>query len=490
MTLAKNLKILLVEDAKSMRRIEMNILKAIGYEDVLEANDGVEAVGILKSTDDVDLIISDWNMPNMSGYELLVHVRQNDRYRDVPFIMATAQSDREQARKAEGAGCNGFIPKPFTAEELKTKIEIVFGQATADTESAEPSGPEKTASGKVKLRVAHIQITDHLILGVLKSWIEQGDIAPKHFELETQCMGGWNPVENALEKGDVDAAFVLAPIAMDLFHFGAPIKLVLLAHRNGSIFVRNKNEDYQEPYGDYFKKKSVLIPHKMSVHHMLTHMFFNPIDIKASLDKDDDVDINLEVVAPINMPSFMNENSDVGGFVVAEPMGSKSIALGISEKLFLSGEIWENHPCCVVAVRDDFSEACSDALQEFVECLVKAGKFVAEEAATAAFAAVMFLDPEKKLGLKVPVLKKVLTDPLGIKTDNLFPVKADLDRMQRYMFDNMGVGHLIDMDDFIDTRYAKQACPDFNPDQHSAEVVNTQEVITSILSRSAAETEA
>ena len=222
---------------------------------------------------------------------------------------------------------------------------------------------------------------------------------------------------------------------------------------------------------------------------MLTHMFFNPINIKPSLDKDDDVDINLEVVAPINMTPFMKENSEVGGFVVAEPMGSKSIAADVSENLFLSSEIWQNHPCCVVTVRDDFSEPYSEAVQEFVEYLVKAGKFVAEEGSMAAFAAVRFLDPDKKLDLKVPVLKKVLTDPLGITTDNLFPVKSEFDRMQRYMHDNMGVGHLIDMDNFVDTRYAEKACSDFNPNEHSAEFLNSAELVTSILSRSATGTE-
>jgi len=213
-------------------------------------------------------------------------------------------------------------------------------------------------------------------------------------------------------------------------------------------------------------------------------MFFNPINIKPSLDKDADVDINLEVVAPINMTPFMKENDEVAGFVVAEPMGSKSIASDVSEKLFLSSEIWQNHPCCVVTVRNDFSEPNSEAVQEFVEHLVKAGKFIADDGAMAAFAAVGFLDPDKKLDLKVKVLKQVLTDPLGITTDNLYPVKADLDQMQRYMHDKMGVGNLIDMDSFVDTQYADRACSDFDPDSHSADLLNTEEQIMSLLSRS------
>jgi ABC-type nitrate/sulfonate/bicarbonate transport system substrate-binding protein len=401
--------------------------------------------------------------------------------------MATAQADKAQAKKAETAGCSGFIPKPFSADELKSQIEAVFGEDNAESKDTAAAGPQQAASGKVKLRVAHIQITDHLILGILASWIKQGEITPKYFELETQCMPGWNPVEKALERGDVDAAFVLAPIAMDLFHFGVPIKMVLLAHRNGSMFVRNRVGAFQESYNGFFKKKSVLIPHKLSVQHMLTHMFFNPINIKASLDKGDDVDINLEVVAPINMPPYLKENSDVAGFVVAEPIGSLSITSMISNKLFLSSEIWSNHPCCVVAVRDDFSGPHADAVQEFVEYLVKAGKYIAKESSMSAFGAIRFLDPDKRLGLNIQTIKKVLSDPLGIKTDNLFPVKDDIDRIQRYMHDAMGVGHIIDIDSFVDSQYAEIVYYDFDYSTHSSEFLNTEDTVKSLLDRSAIE---
>jgi CheY-like chemotaxis protein len=146
MTVAKDIKILLVEDAKSMRKIEMKILASIGFDNILEANDGVEAVEILESTAGIDLVISDWNMPNMSGYELLVAIRQHAQYQNVPFIMATAQADREQAQKADNAGCNGFIPKPFTGGELKKQIEMVFGEG--DSQSAEQRVPKKQPQAK------------------------------------------------------------------------------------------------------------------------------------------------------------------------------------------------------------------------------------------------------------------------------------------------------------------------------------------------------
>ena len=454
----KKITILLVEDASSMRKIEIKILNSLGYANVIEAEDGAIAIKKLQEGDTIDLIISDWNMPNKGGYELLEWVRAFEKYKEVPFIMATAQADRSQAGKAQSAGVSSFIAKPFNADELKKKIEEAFG--VREKQEAPAKGPRQGASGKVLLRVAHIQITDHLILGVLKDMIEAGEAQPKHFELETRCMSGWNPVEEALENGSVDAAFILAPIAMDLFNFGVPLKMVLFAHRNGSIFVRNQLGDYQQPYENFFRKKSVLIPHKMSVHHMLSHMFFEQIGLKASLDKDADVDVSLEVVAPINMPEFLKTNSQVSGFIVAEPIGSQSVAAGIAQKIFLSNELWQNHPCCVVTVRDDFSGPYEEAVFEFVEYLVKAGRFVETEPEISAEIAVNFLDPQKKLGLKSAVLTKVLTDPQGIRTGDLFPAHSDINTLQQYMHDKMGVGAIIDLEKFIDTRFAENACED------------------------------
>jgi len=455
MSVPKESIILLVEDAATMRKIEINTLKSIGFSNIIEAGDGQIASEILGQQERVDLVISDWNMPNMGGYELLVWMRQQEKFQKTPFLMATGQSDSGQVQSALGAGANGLIAKPFGAAELMEKIEEAFGVRKTTEASA---GPQMGASGKVRLRLAHIQITDHLILGVVKHWIDKGEVVPQHFELETQCLPGWNPVQKGLEAGTVDGAFILAPIAMDLFNYGMPIKLVLFAHRSGSIFVRSHQGDYAEPFQNFFRKRSFLIPHKMSVHHMLAHMFFDGVGLKSSLEKGDDVDVNLEVVAPVNMPDFIRDNAEACGFMVAEPIGTKAIAAGIADLQFLSNELWANHPCCVVTMRDDFTEAHREAVYELTELLVKAGKFVEKRPDAAAEIAVAFLDPEKKLGLKVPVLKNVLKEPQGIKTGDLYPSKEDLDKMQHYMHDNMGVGALVDLDRFVDTQYADAAC--------------------------------
>jgi chemotaxis signal transduction protein len=111
--------------------------------------------------------------------------------------------------------------------------------------------------------------------------------------------------------------------------------------------------------------------------------------------------------------------------------------------------------------------------------LVKAGKFVEKRPDTAAEIAVAFLDPEKKLGLKVPVLKNVLKEPQGIKTGDLYPAKEDLDKMQNYMHHTMGIGALVDLDRFVDTQYADVACAGM-PRAHSA-FLDSSAVIGKIL---------
>ena len=482
----EKLRILLVEDAAVMRKIELKALKSLGFDDISEAKDGDEAIVALESDDTIDLVISDWNMPNKGGYELLEWVRAHEKLKKLPFIMATGEGDMKQEKKAVDAGVSGFIAKPFNADELKKKIDQALGTEEKEEELPQKErAPRETASGKVRLKIAHIQITDHLILGALKHLIKNGDLAPKHFELETECMPGWNPVQEALGKGTVDAACILAPMAMDLFNFGVPIKMVLLAHKGGSICVRSTQGEYREPFQDFFRNKTFLIPHKMSVHHMLSHMFFSTIGIKPGMVGGEGVDLNFEVVAPIKMPEYLSSNPDACGFMVAEPLGTKSIAAGIAAQQFLSSQLWENHPCCVVAVRDDFTAPYTDAVYEFTEMLVHAGKFIENRPDTAAEVAVSFLDPQKMLGLKVPVLKNVLTEAQGIKTGDLFPSMEEIDRMQRYMVEKMGIGALIDVKKFVDLRFAENACKDVAESSLPSTLHDTPSEVMEIL-RSAA----
>ncbi len=453
MAVHTHIKILLVEDSATMRKMELKILKQLGFDNILEAVDGDAAIDAIQTDSGIQLIISDWAMPNKDGYELLTWLKSQPEFKHLPLIMATGQGDKEYVSKALQAGAIGVVAKPFTPDELNAKIEAAFGieQKPASTNKKKP---RVNAKGKVMLKIAHIQITDHLTLGIMKDMIERGNRSSEYFDLETLCMSGWNPVQSALEQGDVDAAFILAPTAMDLFNYGVPIKLVMFAHRNGSILVRSRAEEYRKPYQQFFKHKTLLIPHKMSIHNMLAHMYFTQMGLKPGLAGKDAINLKFDVVPPVKMPEFLADNIESCGFIVAEPIGSRAIAAGIAEQQFLSSEIWNNHPCCVAVFRDEFIANYPDAVQEFCSLLTDAGRFITQKPDQAAEIAVSFLDPEQKLGLKVPVLKKVLTDPKGIRTDNLFPVIEDLDAIQRYMVNEMGIGRMIDLEAFVDMRFA------------------------------------
>lgn len=457
MKLDMTMKVMIVDDSGTMRNMMKNMVANLGFQNVIAATDGADAISKLKEQK-VDLIISDWNMPNIDGMNLLKWVRNNPVTKDILFIMATAQGDKTQEKAVKDAGGNNHIAKPYTEEMLKEKIDEIFG--LIDKSKPEKRTP-RMVNGKVQMKIGHIQITDHLILGILKHQINTGEVSPRFFDLETVCMPGWNPVQEALEKNTVDGAFVLAPIAMDLFGFDVPIQLVLLAHKNGSIFVRNSlyNADDFGEVKNFFKYKVIDIPHKMSIHNMLAHKYLTELGLKPGVPgQQNAINVRFEVVPPVQMPKIMKENNNVGGFIVAEPIGSNAIAKRIADLQFFSSEIWDNHPCCVAAMQKDFIDACPEAVFEFTSLLVKAGKFVESHQDMAAEIAVSFLDPQKTLGLTTDVLKKVLTTPKGIKMNDLYPVLEDLDSIQRYMHDFMDIGVLIDIEKFVDLRFADAAC--------------------------------
>ena len=118
--------ILVVDDYKTMIRIIRNLLKQLGFNEVDEASDGTEALAKMRERK-YGLVISDWNMEPMTGYQLLKEVRGDDSLRSTPFIMVTAESKTENVIAAKKAGVNNYIVKPFNAQTLKGKIDAVFG---------------------------------------------------------------------------------------------------------------------------------------------------------------------------------------------------------------------------------------------------------------------------------------------------------------------------------------------------------------------------
>ena len=122
-----SLPILVVDDYKTMIRIIRNLLKQLGFQNVDEAHDGAAALAKMR-THKYGLVISDWNMEPMTGFELLKEVRTDERLRSTPFIMITAESKTENVVAAKKAGVNNYIVKPFNAATLKNKISSVIGE--------------------------------------------------------------------------------------------------------------------------------------------------------------------------------------------------------------------------------------------------------------------------------------------------------------------------------------------------------------------------
>jgi two-component system chemotaxis response regulator CheY len=121
----KNIKFLVVDDMSTMRRIVRSILKEIGFDNVEEAEDGVDGLNKLRNGK-FDFVISDWNMPNMDGLEMLKAIRADDNLKSLPVMLVTAEAKKENIIEAAKAGASGYVVKPFTAAVLEEKMNKIF----------------------------------------------------------------------------------------------------------------------------------------------------------------------------------------------------------------------------------------------------------------------------------------------------------------------------------------------------------------------------
>ena len=121
----KSIKILIVDDFSTMRRIIKNLLRDLGFTNTAEADDGTSALPMLKAGG-FDFLVTDWNMPGMTGIDLLKAVRADPNLASLPVLMVTAEAKRDQIVAAAQAGVNGYVVKPFTAQTLKEKLDRIF----------------------------------------------------------------------------------------------------------------------------------------------------------------------------------------------------------------------------------------------------------------------------------------------------------------------------------------------------------------------------
>ena len=141
-----NMKILVVDDFPTMRRIVKTLFKQNGYSDFIEAEDGEQALKILQTDTSIELIVSDWNMPNMTGIELLKSVRADPKLKHLPFLMVTAEADKANIIEAVKSGVSNYVVKPFTGQTLAEKLAKIFQMNASGAPGAQsPSQPSATA---------------------------------------------------------------------------------------------------------------------------------------------------------------------------------------------------------------------------------------------------------------------------------------------------------------------------------------------------------
>ena len=127
------MRFLVVDDSPTMRRIVINALRSFGYDDIVEAADGQEALQKLESEGNIDFVITDWNMPNMTGLELTKAIRSHPKFSNLPILMVTTRGLKEDILQALQAKVNNYIVKPFTPNILKEKIEKILAKLQAQT---------------------------------------------------------------------------------------------------------------------------------------------------------------------------------------------------------------------------------------------------------------------------------------------------------------------------------------------------------------------
>ncbi len=237
---------------------------------------------------------------------------------------------------------------------------------------------KKIAVNKKSFRVAHLGIADHLTLGVAA---EREAVGFKFSRLEPVRLSSWKQVQQELAAGRVDAAFVLAPLAILLRSQGVQIKVVLLGHREGVVLTVGKNSGINSPKD--LRGKTIGVPHEYSTHRLLLHELLK----KAGLSE---ADVREKRLVQLEFKSALADGS-VDAFISAEPFASLAEEAGVGRALAFSSEIMAHHVDCVLCVRQEFLQTRREAVQELVEALVRSAVFIHENPVQASAIAERFM---------------------------------------------------------------------------------------------------
>ncbi|MCM0081757.1 ABC transporter substrate-binding protein [Geomonas sp. Red32] len=290
---------------------------------------------------------------------------------------------------------------------------------------------------KATLKVGYLPISDHLLM--IASEREQ----LKNVRIQPVKFSSWPEIADAIKVGAIDAAFLLTPIGLTLRQKGVPVKVVMLGHRNGSaITVKNSGEINRI---QDLKGKTIAVPSPFSTHNILLR--------KVLTEKHLDPNRDLKIIdmAPPEMVNAL-ATGRIQGYIVAEPFGAQAEAQKVGKVLMLSKDIWHDHICCVLNVRENVIAAHPEAVQEVVSSFQRTAAFIEANPSLAAKAS------HKVLGQRPEIVEKVLTSPRGRLTfHNLVPSKADFAATQDYMVKFGIAKQRVDLSGYLDDRFARRA---------------------------------
>jgi len=320
---------------------------------------------------------------------------------------------------------------------LKTGTALLAAQIPGVLTSAGNFATAIAGASKVTLKIGYLPLTDHLLL--IAAFREKF----KNLVIQPVKFSSWPENAEALKAGAVDGSFLLTPMSLTLREKGAPVKVVLLGHRNGSaITVKNNGEI--NTIKD-LKGKTIAVPSQFSTHNIL----LRKIVAENGLDAARDVKI-IDMPPPEMVVALATGR--IHGYIVAEPFGVQAESQKIGKVLMLSKDIWPNHICCVLNLRESVINKYPEVVQELVSGLSKTAKFIEANPLQAARESVSLL------GQKQEIIERVLTTPADRLTfNNLVPDLADFSATQRYMKSYGLPGSGVNLKAYLDNSFAKRA---------------------------------
>ncbi|HBO84420.1 MAG: hypothetical protein A2073_07680 [Deltaproteobacteria bacterium GWC2_42_11] len=219
---------------------------------------------------------------------------------------------------------------------------------------------------KTQMKVGYIPILDHLTLPVSHA---RDNNSFKNIDIEPKLFKRWDDVAGALQAGAIGAAFLLSNFAMDIFNKGADIKTILIGHRHGSGIAVRKDSKINSPSD--LRGKTIATPARISTHTALLDTYLRGGGLSLS-------DVTTTPVAPPDMVKAL-EAGGIDAFIVAEPWVAKAVIERTGRLLILSKDIAPNHICCIVVVRNDVLKTNSEGIQEWIDSLIKSGRFIEKD---------------------------------------------------------------------------------------------------------------